>query len=102
MATLNHTTPAYDWIGLTVDATERTVSHLQRATVAQLEQALARKRMTDLERDLMRKAHAMLHGDGEAADRWMTEVVELLDRTLTDRERALLGLVDVLAETCPA
>jgi len=103
MDALHLTTPAYDMLGLTLEATTRTVSALQRATPADLVQAIARKRMTDLERELMRKAHAMLHGDMEAADRWMEECVELLDGDkLTDRERALVELVDALAETCAA
>ncbi len=79
---------------------DRFVSALLRADATQLDQALARKRMTARERRLMREAHAMCHGDAEATDRWMAEVVELLaDDTLTDREWELVELVDAVAET---
>ena len=80
---------------------DRFVAVLQRANLDQLDQMLDKKRMSALERDTLRKAHAMLHGNIDEVEVWFETVPELLERDgLTERERELLMLTDLVAETC--
>lgn len=89
MAELNHT-----------PASDRFISALQQASVSELDAALTGKRMSDFERDMVRKAHAMLHGDTPTADRWLMDYADILDDDqMTDRARCLADLVDAIAET---
>lgn len=78
--------------------TERFAQTLQRATLAQLDEALTCKRMTARARDMVRAAHAMVHGDVEVADAWMQTCPELMP-ALTDEEGRLARMIDVIAET---
>jgi len=49
---------------------------------------------------MVRTAHAIMHGDTDAAERWMDEYPDMLERDrLTVRESALADMVDVVAET---
>ena len=80
---------------------DRFVAVLQRANLDQLDQMLDKKRMSALERDTLRKAHAMLHGNIDEVEVWFETVPELLERDgLTERERNFLMLTDLVAETC--
>lgn len=85
------------------DAAGRFVATLLRAEETDLVLALAMRDATATESAMIFKAHAMLHGDAEAADRWMEDYPALLERDrLTVREKALADLVDAVAETCTA
>jgi len=80
---------------------DRFIAALERADVAELTRVLDKKKMSTLERDTVRKAHAMLHGDVDEVEVWFETVPELLERDgLTERERELLMLTDLVAEVC--
>lgn len=79
---------------------ERFVQALQRASVADVEQTVTRKRTTALEAAMLRMAHAMLHGGVEAADQWMHDYPNLLaDDILPMRTLKLARPVDTVADT---
>ena len=80
---------------------DRFIVALERADAAELTRVLDRKKISVLERDTLCKAHAMLHGDVGAVEVWFETVPELIGRDgLTDRERELIELADLAAETC--
>ena len=80
---------------------DRFIATLESADVAELTRVLDKKKMSALERDTVRKAHAMLHGDIDEVEVWFETVPELLERDgLTERECELLMLTDLVAEVC--
>ena len=82
------------------DAAERFAATLLRADATDLNLAFVGKDMTALECSMVRTAHAIMHGDTDAAEGWMDEYPALLERDrLTVRESALADMVDVIAET---
>lgn len=82
------------------DAAERFAATLLRADATDLSLAFMGKDMTALECGMVRTAHAIIHGDTDAAEGWMDEYPALLERDrLTVRESALADMVDVIAET---
>lgn len=79
--------------------TDRLVTVLQRASLCDLDNAILGKSMSDFERWLMCEAHAMLNGDTDSAECWMSDAADVFGDDLTEREHALLRLVDAIAET---
>ena len=55
---------------------DRFIAALERADVAELTRVLDKKKMSTLERDTVRKAHAMLHGNIDEVEVWFETVPE--------------------------
>lgn len=100
MAATNHS-PAYDEFGYVFDADVPFASELRSLEPDLFAEFGTHKHMTPLERDLFRKARAMLHDVPGVAEAWIEkECVELDYGAMTDREWALARLVDTVAEVC--